>query len=70
MMLIGEPVISYLDPATSSMIITAILGGFAAVALVIKRFWYLITSPFTRTKDDAGDLTAEIEETPSAPAGD
>ena len=68
--LAAEPVVAYLDPATSSMIISAILGGFAAIALVIKRFWFQITRPFVSTKDEPAGTIAEIDETPSTPAAD
>ena len=67
--LAAEPVFAYLDPATSSMITSGILGAFAAVALVVKR-WYQITGLLVRTKDEPADVTAELEDTPSTQAAD
>ncbi|MGA9575362.1 MAG: hypothetical protein WBS20_15585, partial [Lysobacterales bacterium] len=33
---------SYLDPGTGSMLLQVILGGFAAIGLVLKLFWHRI----------------------------
>ena len=33
-------VFGYLDPATGTLIVSAIVGGFAAAGLVIKNSWY------------------------------
>jgi hypothetical protein len=49
------PIFAYLDPATGTLIVSAIVGGFAAGAMVIKRFWYRIKSMFTGT--DASPTT-------------
>jgi hypothetical protein len=68
--LIAEPVLAYLDPASSTMIITAILGGFAAFGLVIKRFWYQIKGLVGRTKDEPADISADIDGTTGAQATD
>lgn len=67
--LAAEPVFAYLDPATSSMI-SGILGAFAAIALVVKCFWYQFTVLFVRTKDEPADVTGELEATPSTQAAD
>ncbi|MCU0608655.1 MAG: hypothetical protein MUF22_02660 [Chitinispirillaceae bacterium] len=40
----------YLDPSTGSMIISAIVGVIAAVALAFKTVWYTITKPFRKKK--------------------
>ena len=37
---------AYLDPGTGSMIISAIIGIFATLALGIKTFWYKIARLF------------------------
>lgn len=42
---------AYLDPGTGSAIMSAIIGFFVAIGLVIKTFWYKIKSVFTRIKD-------------------
>lgn len=48
-----SPLFAYLDPATGTLIISAIVGGFAAIAMVFKRFWYQIKSFFTGGKGAA-----------------
>lgn len=42
---------SYLDPATGTLIVSAIVGGFAAGAMMIKRFWYKIVGFFGGTSE-------------------
>jgi hypothetical protein len=37
---------AYLDPGTGTMIISAIVGIFATVALGVKTFWYKIAQIF------------------------
>lgn len=60
----SDPVFAYLDPATSSMIITGVLGGIAAITLVFKRFWYNITGIFVRrTPDSVADEHDSAEST-------
>ena len=42
-----SPLVAYLDTATGTLIVSAIVGGFAAIAMVVKKFWYQIKSLFT-----------------------
>ena len=51
---------AYLDPTTGSMLISAIVGLFASLALAIKTYWYRIKSFFKRkpVETDADDGTA------------
>ena len=37
---------AYLDPSTSGMIISAIVGLFASAALAVKTYWYRIKAFF------------------------
>ena len=46
----------YLDPGTGSVILQAILGGVAALAVTGKLWWHRVTSIFRR-----GDRTAEAK---------
>ena len=39
-LLIASPAQAYLDPGTGSMLLSAIIGVAAAVALAVKMFWY------------------------------
>ena len=41
---------AYLDPSTGAMIISAIIGIAATIALGVKTFWYKLTAPFRRKK--------------------
>lgn len=34
------PAFAYLDPGTGSMLLQLILGGFAAVGVVLKLYWH------------------------------
>ncbi len=36
----ASPAYAYLDPSTGSMIISAVIGIVAALALAVKMFWY------------------------------
>ncbi len=44
-----QPVYAYLDPSTGSMLISAVIGMFATVGLVLKTYWYKIQSFFKKT---------------------
>jgi hypothetical protein len=37
---IASPAYAYLDPSTGSMLVSALIGIAAAVALAVKMFWY------------------------------
>jgi hypothetical protein len=66
----SDPAFAYLDPATSSMIITGILGGIAAITLVFRRFWYKITGFFVRREPDATADVFDSAETTSTRESD
>ena len=42
---------AYLDPSTGSMILSAIIGVFATLALAIKTWWYKLKSLFRGSKE-------------------
>jgi hypothetical protein len=48
--LIARPAYAYLDPSTGSMIITAIVGLFASIALAVKTYWYKLKAFFRRDR--------------------
>ncbi len=50
-----SPVLAYLDPATGTLIVSAIVGGFAAIGMLFKRYWFRIKSVFT-----GGDSTPTV----------
>jgi Na+/proline symporter len=43
---IAPPAYAYLDPGTGSMLVSALIGLFAAVALGLKMFWYRLVGLF------------------------
>ena len=45
----SQPVYAYLDPSTGSMLISAVIGMFATVGLVLKTYWYKVQSFFKKT---------------------
>jgi hypothetical protein len=49
--------LAYLDAASGSLIIQAIVAGAAGVAVFLKLFWRRITSPF-RSRRPASEATA------------
>jgi hypothetical protein len=51
---IASPAHAYLDPGTGSMLISAVLGVAAALALAVKMFWYRLVG-FFRGKRPAAD---------------
>jgi hypothetical protein len=45
-------VFAYIDPGSGSAIMSAIIGFFVAIGLVIKTFWYKIKAFFTGKKPE------------------
>jgi len=42
MLLLSPAAFAYLDPSTGSMVVSAIVGIFASIALAMKTYWYKI----------------------------
>ena len=43
LLLLASPAaFAYLDPSTGSMVVSAIVGIFASIALAVKTYWYKI----------------------------
>lgn len=57
LLLMPVSAVAYLDPTTGSMLISAIVGLFASLALAIKTYWYRIKAFFKRkpAKSDVDD---------------
>jgi O-antigen/teichoic acid export membrane protein len=50
-LLVSSPAaFAYLDPSTGSMVVSAIVGIFASIALAVKTYWYRIKAFFSRDK--------------------
>jgi hypothetical protein len=46
----SPPVFAYLDPSTGSMVVSAIVGIFASIALALKTYWYKIKGLFKKDR--------------------
>jgi hypothetical protein len=62
---IASPADAYLDPGTGSMLLSAVFGVAAAVALALKIFWYRLVGLFRGKKRGLRPGTVE-----GAPAAD
>ena len=52
-------VFAYLDPGSGSVILQALVGGVAAVAVTAKLWWSRFTGLFRRNKDESSSPTEE-----------
>lgn len=50
---IASPAYGYLDPGTGSVILQGVLGGLAAVAVILKLYWHRLLKFFGLRKDTA-----------------
>ena len=48
LLLISPGAFAYLDPSTGSMVVSAIVGIIASIALALKTYWYRIKAFFRR----------------------
>ena len=48
LLLFSPGAFAYLDPSTGSMVVSAIVGIFASIALAMKTYWYKIKAIFKR----------------------
>jgi len=46
LLLVSPSAFAYLDPSTGSMVVSAIVGIFASIALALKTYWYKIKAFF------------------------
>ena len=62
---LAPPAHAYLDPATGSLIISALIGLLAAIALALKMFWYrvvdLVRGPRRRAPEVPPDGPASTD---------
>ena len=52
MFLVPNVAFAYIDPGSGSTIMSAIIGFFVAIGLVVKTYWYKIKSFFTGKKPE------------------
>jgi hypothetical protein len=47
---------AYVDPGTGSMLLQVILGGVAAIGVMLKLYWHKLLNIFRRSgREEAGD---------------
>lgn len=54
LLLVSPAAFAYLDPSTGSMVVSAIVGIFASIALAMKTYWYKIKTLFKRGNKQGG----------------
>ena len=65
LLLISPGVFAYLDPSTGSMVISAIVGIFASIALALKTYWYKIKGFLRRNqKQDLSSQDSPSQDSP------
>ena len=52
LLICAAPAYAYLDPATGSMVIQAVIAGVAAVSVSVGIFWKRLKSFFGRDKEN------------------
>jgi hypothetical protein len=52
---------AYIDPGTSSAIMSLIVGFFVAIGVLVKTFWYKITSFFGLSKSTKTDIKKDLK---------
>ena len=50
LLMLPLPAFAYLDPSTGSMVVSAIVGIFASIALAVKTYWYKIKGFFRKDR--------------------
>ena len=58
-LLIPLPAMAYIDPGSGSAIMSAIIGLFVAIGLVIKTYWYKFKSVFIGKKTGSKEKQPE-----------
>ncbi len=64
LLFLTRPAHAYLDPGSGSMVLQLLLGGVAALGVVIKLFWHRILNIFGIRKEDNSN-----SESPNGPEG-
>jgi len=68
--LCASPAFAYLDPSTGSMVVSAIVGIFASIALAVKTYWYRLKNLFKgKSRNDEGTASKDAADTTRNPTG-
>lgn len=57
-----SPSYAYLDPGAGSMVLQILLGGVAAVGVILKLCWHKILALFGIHKDREGDIDHTVSD--------
>jgi len=57
----SAPSMAYIDPGSGSAIMSAVVGFFAAITMLVKTYWYKIKSLFT-SRDDKQETNSVSED--------
>ena len=49
---VSPSALAYLDPSTGSMVVSAIVGIIASIALALKTYWYKLKGLFRRKEKE------------------
>lgn len=63
-LLVSPAAFAYLDPSTGSMVVSAIVGIFASIALAVKTYWYRIKRVFKRGGKQGSNQDSPSRDTP------
>jgi hypothetical protein len=55
----ARPAHAYLDPSTGSMLLSAVIGLLATLALALKTFWYRLRALFRRADQPPWDGSSQ-----------
>jgi len=61
LLLFSPVVFAYLDPSTGSMVVSAIVGIFASIALALKTYWYKIKKFFRRGHNENKTKSGSVD---------
>jgi len=57
-----QPAMAYIDPGSGSAIMSAIIGLFVAMGLVVKTYWYKLKSLFMgKTPTDTSESEEDLQ---------
>ena len=57
---LSPPAMAYIDPGSGSAIMSAIVGFFVAIAMVVKTYWYKFKSLFSSSPK--ANIEEQVEE--------
>ena len=62
LLILSPAAFAYLDPSTGSMVVSALVGIVASIALAAKTYWYKIKRLFRHSSKPAGEPAKDSSE--------